>query len=94
LGYPAIGFILTSMKKSRYSPLQEKLQRILREMRLEAGLRQTDLAGLLEQPQSFVSKYESGERILDFLELRQVCATMGFTISKFINRFERDVDEG
>ncbi len=81
------------MKKSRYGPLQEKLQLILREMRLEAGLRQTDLAGLLEQPQSFVSKYESGERILDFLELRQVCAAMGFTMTEFINRFERYIDE-
>ncbi len=81
------------MEKSRYSSLQEKLQQILREMRLESGLRQTDLAGLLGQPQSFVSKYESGERLLDFLELRQVCAAMGFTMSEFINRFERGSDE-
>ncbi len=78
------------MKKSRYGPLQEKLQLILilREMRPEAGLRQTDLASLLEQPRFFVSKYESGERILAFLELRQVCAAMGFTMTEFINRFE------
>ena len=80
------------MEKSRYGHLQKKLQRILREMRLEAGLRQTVLAGLLDQPQSFVSKYESGERMLDFLELKQVCAAMGFTMSEFINRFEKDAD--
>ncbi len=34
-------------------------------MRLEAGLQQANLAVLLDQPQSFVSKYESGERILE-----------------------------
>ncbi len=81
------------MEKSRYSPLQEKVQKILREMRLETGMRQADLANLLDQPQSFVSKYEAGERILDFLEMRQVCSAMGFSILDFINRFESDIDE-
>jgi len=81
------------MEKSRYSPLQKKVQKILREMRHESGMRQADLADLLGQPQSFVSKYESGERILDFLEIRQVCAAMGFTMLEFINRFERDINE-
>jgi len=81
------------MKKSRYSPSQEKVQKILREMRLETGMRQADLATLLDQPQSFVSKYEAGERILDFLEMRQVCAAMGFTMLEFINRFESDKNE-
>lgn len=78
------------MEKSRYSISQEKIQRILIEMRLEAGLRQSDLAKMLCQPQSFISKYESGERILDFLELNQICIAMGFTIKEFIWRFEND----
>lgn len=81
------------MEKSRYGHLQKKLQQILREMRLEAGLRQTVLANLLDRPQSFVSKYESGERMLDFLELRQVCAAMGFTMSELTNRFEKDAND-
>ncbi|MCI5218309.1 MAG: XRE family transcriptional regulator [Candidatus Electrothrix sp. LOE2] len=81
------------MKKTRYSPLQEKLQFILREIRLDVGLRQADLAELLEQPQSFVSKYESGERILDFLELRQVCIALGLTMIEFVDRFEGDINE-
>ena len=81
------------MEKSRYSPLQEKVQKILREMRHESGMRQADLADLLGQPQSFVSKYEAGERILDFLEMRQVCSAMGFTMHEFLNRFESDINE-
>ena len=81
------------MKKTRYSPLQEKLQFVLREIRLDVGLRQADLAEMLEQPQSFVSKYESGERILDFLELRQICIALGLTMVEFIDRFEGDINE-
>ncbi len=81
------------MDKSIYSQLQVKLQHLLREMRLEEGLRQIDLASMLDQPQSFISKYESGERILDFLELRQICEALRVRMSEFIDRFERDADE-
>lgn len=64
------------------------LLRLLRQVRTEAGLRQVDLAKKLRQPQSFVSKYESGERRLDLLELRQVCETLGLSLSDFVKRFE------
>jgi transcriptional regulator with XRE-family HTH domain len=43
----------------------------------------------LGQPQSFVSKYESGERRLDVLELRQVCAVVGVSLADFVRRLER-----
>ena len=37
---------------------------------MEAGLTQGGVAALLEKPQSFVSKSESGERRVDAVELR------------------------
>jgi ribosome-binding protein aMBF1 (putative translation factor) len=43
----------------------------------KAGLTQVDVAKPLGVPQSVVSKYESGERRLDLLELSDVCAAMG-----------------
>jgi len=67
---------------------QKRLQALLREVRQEAGLRQTDLAKRLGQPQSFISKYESGERRLDLPELRQVCKAIGIPLKKFVERFE------
>ena len=67
---------------------QRRLQALLREVRQEAGLRQTDLAKRLGQPQSFISKYESGERRLDLPELRQVCKAIGIPLKQFVERFE------
>ena len=67
---------------------QARLQALLRQLRAEAGLRQTDLAARLDQPQSFVSKYESGERRLDVLELRQVCRELGISLEQFVVRLE------
>jgi transcriptional regulator with XRE-family HTH domain len=68
---------------------QDRLQSLLRDLRQEAGLRQADMAAKLGQPQSFVSKYESGERRLDVLELRQVCRALGISLEDFAARLER-----
>ena len=65
---------------------------LLRRLRTEAGLRQKDLADRLGQPQSFVSKYESGERRLDLIELRQICRAMGMPFEEFVRRFEGATD--
>jgi transcriptional regulator with XRE-family HTH domain len=61
---------------------------LLRQVRLEAGLRQVDVAAKLGVPQSFVSNYESGERRLDILELRDVCDALDVTLPDFIKRLE------
>ena len=70
---------------------REALQLVLRQLRLGAGLRQGDLARLLGEPQSFVSKYESGERRLDLLELRQICQGVGISLTDFVNRLEKSL---
>ena len=79
------------MKKSLFTPEQEKLQEVLRQIRLGAGLRQSDLAEKLGQPQSFVSKYESGERRLDILEIRQICEAIGISLHEFVQRLEKSL---
>ena len=76
------------MSKHIYTLEQERLQALLRQIRQEAGLRQVDLAQRLGQSQSFVSKYESGERRLDLIELRQICSAVGITLEDFVRRFE------
>ena len=79
------------MTKSNLVVQQERLQELLKQTRLDAGLRQVDLAKRLGQPQSYVSKYESGERRLDLLELRQVCESVGIALEKFVKKFEDSI---
>jgi transcriptional regulator with XRE-family HTH domain len=63
---------------------------LVRQVRLDAGMRQEDLAAKLGEPQSFVSRYESGERRLDVLELRQICEVLGVSLLEFVRRLEGD----
>ena len=51
----------------------ERLQSALADARREAKLTQADVARVLARPQSFVSKYETGERRLDVVEFLEVC---------------------
>jgi len=76
------------MEKSIYTNEQKKLRRLLRQIRLAASLRQEDLAEKLRKPQSFVSKYEAGDRRLDLLEIRQICFAVGVPLTEFVRRFE------
>ena len=76
------------MDKSLYSQNQTVFLALLREVRQKAGLRQADVAMELQEPQSFVSKYESGERRLDVLELREICRVLGTTLPAFVKRLE------
>jgi transcriptional regulator with XRE-family HTH domain len=76
------------LRKSIHSSRQRELTALLRSLRAEAGLNQTELAGRLGKPQSFVSKYEAGERRLDDVELEQVCAALGLSLGEFVKRYE------
>lgn len=77
------------MAEQQDETLRGALFRLLRQVRQEAGLKQGDLAERLGRPQSFVSKYETGERRLDVLELYEVCAACGITVVQFVKRLER-----
>lgn len=53
------------LSKSLYTPEWEALCLILRRLREAKGITQIALSNTLKQPQSFVSKVESGQRKLD-----------------------------
>ena len=77
------------MAKSIFSHWQECLQKLLREIRMEAGLTQEELARKLDRKQSFVSKYEIGERRLDLVEISQICRALDISLTRFTREFER-----
>ena len=58
-------------------PDRRQLMKLLVDLRLRRGLSQTALASRLAKPQSFVSKYETGERRLDVIELITVSRALG-----------------
>jgi transcriptional regulator with XRE-family HTH domain len=55
-------------------PAYVRLRQGLANARKDAGLTQTALAKKLGRPQSFVAKYERGERFIDAVELMAICA--------------------
>ena len=76
------------MPPNHYKVQQKLLQELLQQMRRNAGISQTDLANRLGKPQSYVSKYESGERRLDLIELRHICKTLGLSLTEIVRKFE------
>ena len=55
--------------------------------RKAAKLTQQDLAAKLKKPQSFVSKYERGERRLDVVEFGEVARALGRDPIRFLRKF-------
>lgn len=62
-----------SIQEEGYAVLQERLI----EERTKAGLTQMQLAAKLHKPQSYVSKYERGERRLDVIEFILIARALG-----------------
>jgi len=63
--------------KTLRSPEHRALCALLVAARRKAGLNQTELADRLSKPQSFVAKYEGGERRLDVIEFLAVSRALG-----------------
>lgn len=63
---------------------------MLVEARKRAGLKQTELAERLGQPQSYVSKYERGERRLDVVEFLEVAGVLDLDVCAFLRELDKD----
>jgi transcriptional regulator with XRE-family HTH domain len=65
------------IRKSVHSPEQQLLRELLVEARDRAGLTQQKLAKRIGTHQSFVAKYEGGERRLDVIEFIAIARAIG-----------------
>lgn len=74
------------------SDAHNQLRDALLETRRKRGLTQVVIAALLNKPQSFVSKYESGERRLDVIEFLEVCKALKVNPATIIQQLEIDDD--
>ncbi|MCJ8141694.1 helix-turn-helix transcriptional regulator [Ancylobacter sp. A5.8] len=76
------------MQKSLRTPRQILLQSLLVEARKAKGLTQAELATALRKPQSFVAKYENGERRIDVVEFVDITAVLGVSTADLLARIE------
>ena len=77
------------MSKSAFTDRYRNFRLKLVETRKHAGLTQIDLAEKLNRPQSFVSKFERGERRLDLIEFIDVARALGVDPHYLIRELER-----
>ena len=68
----------------------KRFRQLLVEARKKADLTQAELSSRLKRPQSFVSKYERGERRLDVVEFREVAQAIGIDPVSFLRKFYRE----
>lgn len=81
------------MPKSLFTGEYLTFRELLKDLRLQKGLTQAELSAAIGMAQSFVSKYEMGERRLDFVEVAALCRQLDITLEKFAKSFMRAVQQ-
>lgn len=79
------------MSRSVFTPAYGIFLRRLVQARKAAGKTQMEVASRLGRPQSFVSKYERGERRLDVVELIEVTGVLGADPVAFVRDLVRSM---
>jgi transcriptional regulator with XRE-family HTH domain len=71
-----------------HDPRYQFVARLLTELRKERGLLQQEVADRLERTQTFVSKYESGARRIDLIELLDILRALDVDPHGFLDRVQ------
>jgi transcriptional regulator with XRE-family HTH domain len=72
--------------KSVHTDSYRTVTRALKDARERAGLTQQQVASRLRRPQSFVAKYESGERRLDVIEFMIIAEAVRVNPARLLAR--------
>ena len=65
----------------------------MKQMRLDAQITQAQLAKMLGKPQSFISKYENGDRSLEISEVYLICKELNKSLCDFEEILESFIQE-
>ena len=77
------------MTLSVFTKKYDAFRKLLIQYRKDAGITQQSLAQKINKPQSFVSKYENGERRLDLVEFLDVAEAIQFDVHEFILKLKK-----
>lgn len=77
------------MPNSMHSQKYQIFREMLVDARLKTGLTQVQVAEKIDKPQSYVSKYERGERRLDFTEFVELAIVFEMNIAAFIEQYKQ-----
>ncbi len=80
------------MAKSIYDINHKIFYDLLYRLRLNSGLKQSELASQLGVPQSYISKIENGQRRVDIIELKNICKVFDLTLIDFIKKYEEELN--
>ena len=75
------------MKRSPNDNLRKLLRKELKTLRISKNITQKELAKKLKTNQSYISKYESGERCLDLIEVYEICKKLNYNFLDFVKKF-------
>lgn len=78
------------MTSSVFTQKYTRFCEILIQARHHRGLTQIQLAEILGKPQSYVSKYERGERRLDVIEFLEVVKVLDIDACEIIKQLETE----
>jgi transcriptional regulator with XRE-family HTH domain len=81
-----------SMTKSVFSQAYDWFRENLVNARKARGLTQEEIARRLGRPQSYVSKYERGERRLDVVEFLEVAEALEIAPGELLHKLERQTN--
>ena len=73
--------------KTIYNEIYLRLIADMRQARVDIGLTQSQLANLIGVRQSYISKYEAGQKRLDIVELVTLCNILKLDVVEIVKRF-------
>ena len=79
------------LNKSVHSEGQTAFCELMIGARKNARLTQHELAKRLHKPQSFIAKYEGGERRIDVVEFVTICQAIGADPAKILKRLRKTI---
>lgn len=74
-----------------HDPHYQIFRRMLVNARLSKGFLQAELADVLRKNQSYVSKFERGERRLDFTEFVDVANALNLDVAVFVDQYKAEI---